>query len=483
MIPNNFSPRIPPLDHPVIKTPGTTKTTLEHISLGVFPRICSDLGTARAMGLTSRHFYNQIFSNGFPWRSLLMGLFPNFHDEVPTDMENLDFYRYFTQIGVNLRDGKCQEVMLEGHQGLVNAMIIEGDLLITGSEDRTIRIWKIKTGELLLTIAQGEPVTALAIRERSDGSKMIISGSKGCKVKFWNMANGESLGGFEHNCGSRTDEINTLWMRNSKLFTTCSNGATGICEFAKPLKTRTFASYKDLATSVCIDENDFILSFGFESRDYRGYLIEKSRIVIYDLLEQKPNRFFKTVDEIFTFLKVHENSVFAATKHGEIYIWDLEKGTLCGKMRMPGRRNILSMLTHSNQLIVALENLSKNRSEIKIWNLPISVPMLEQALPDHRSVAIDEVVHNLFICRGDKLVSASWGSNAFQRLKGLKDPTIVSKTIHIWDIKSGNLLWTFKEENQKCMEDIHYPTLVDQGKIFSALPNGSIRVLNFSPSN
>jgi WD40 repeat protein len=80
---------------------------------------------------------------------------------------------------------------LYSHTGGVNAVAIspDGQELASGSVDKTVKIWDLRTGELLLTLS-GHTSEVWAIAISPDG-KTLASGSGDRTIKLWDMATGE----------------------------------------------------------------------------------------------------------------------------------------------------------------------------------------------------------------------------------------------------------------------------------------------------
>ncbi|WP_445637595.1 WD40 repeat domain-containing protein [Nostoc sp. DSM 114161] len=80
--------------------------------------------------------------------------------------------------------------LLKGHSGKVNTLAIsaDGKTLVSGGEDKTVKIWNLQTGELKQTLAgHTGKVNAVAI---SADSKIIASASNDKTVKIWDLNGG-----------------------------------------------------------------------------------------------------------------------------------------------------------------------------------------------------------------------------------------------------------------------------------------------------
>lgn len=82
---------------------------------------------------------------------------------------------------------------LSGHNDVVDGVAIapDGEMLVSGSWDRTIKIWNLSTGELIRTLeGHSEIVNAIAI---SPDGKFLASGSKDNMIKLWNLQTGQLI--------------------------------------------------------------------------------------------------------------------------------------------------------------------------------------------------------------------------------------------------------------------------------------------------
>jgi WD40 repeat protein len=85
---------------------------------------------------------------------------------------------------------------LTGHGSLVQAVAVtaDGKRVISGSHDKTVKVWNLETGEEQLTLT-GHSSLVLAVAVTADGTR-VISGSSDNTVKVWNLETGEEIATF-----------------------------------------------------------------------------------------------------------------------------------------------------------------------------------------------------------------------------------------------------------------------------------------------
>ena len=96
--------------------------------------------------------------------------------------------------------------VLEGHTSAVNALAMSVDqrTLVSGSDDKTVRIWDLVAGqELRSLIGHGDRVQAIAI---SPNGRLVASGDGESLIKLWDLMTGEAIA----DLAGHTGAINAL---------------------------------------------------------------------------------------------------------------------------------------------------------------------------------------------------------------------------------------------------------------------------------
>lgn len=146
-----------------------------------------------------------------------------------------------------------------GHSDKINALAVslDGKVLVTGSSDKTVRIWEVFTGKQTLTF-QGHLGWVTAVAIRPDG-KQVASGGEDGSVRLWPLADAD-----EHRAA--VDAQAPLWSAayspdGSKL---ASGGADKIIRVydANVKSAKPLTGHKRAVTAVAFYGNDKLVSAG-----------------------------------------------------------------------------------------------------------------------------------------------------------------------------------------------------------------------------
>jgi WD40 repeat protein len=94
---------------------------------------------------------------------------------------------------VLLKDAK-EAARFRAHRGAVNSIAFspDGRLLASGSQDRTVRLWSLREGQLVGTL-KGHSDNVNSVAVSPDGS-LLASGSADKTVRLWSLSRGEPAG-------------------------------------------------------------------------------------------------------------------------------------------------------------------------------------------------------------------------------------------------------------------------------------------------
>ncbi|GAB0132239.1 hypothetical protein EsDP_00000680 [Epichloe bromicola] len=121
--------------------------------------------------------------------------------------------RRYIQRGPPAQESDCPYFIrvLTGHTHSVRAISAHGDTLVSGSYDSTVRVWRISTGESLLVLrGHSQKVYSVVLDHRRN---RCISGSMDSLVKIWDLATGACL----HTLEGHTLLVGLLDLRDERL--------------------------------------------------------------------------------------------------------------------------------------------------------------------------------------------------------------------------------------------------------------------------
>ncbi|KIM79211.1 hypothetical protein PILCRDRAFT_74639, partial [Piloderma croceum F 1598] len=104
---------------------------------------------------------------------------------------------------LHLKTGKADDWpaivgILEGHMGLVSAATFsqDGKRIVSGSYDKTIRVWDAETGDVVVGPLEGHTDLVRSVAFSQDG-KRIVSGSNDQTICIWDAETGDIVGSLD----------------------------------------------------------------------------------------------------------------------------------------------------------------------------------------------------------------------------------------------------------------------------------------------
>ncbi|WNL35109.1 WD40 repeat domain-containing protein (plasmid) [Arcobacter cryaerophilus gv. pseudocryaerophilus] len=184
--------------------------------------------------------------------------------------------------------------ILDGHSDSVSNLTIseDGKYIISGSVDKTIKIWDFKTSECLRTL-EGH-VDAISIVTISKDGKYIVSGSKDKTIKIWDFKTSECLRTLEGHFGS----INSLVISpdNKHIVSASEDKKVKIWDFNSGKCLISFNGYLGNTCSLAISPDG-------------KYIISGSNNETINIWELSSNKNIYTIDSNFE-LAIDEQGFF-----------------------------------------------------------------------------------------------------------------------------------------------------------------------------
>ncbi|MCC5652758.1 serine/threonine protein kinase [Nostoc sp. XA013] len=233
-----------------------------------------------------------------------------------------------------------------GHSKAVLALAIspDGQTLVSGSEDNTIKVWNLKNGHEILTITgHSKQVNSVAITP--DG-QTLVSGSDDKKIKIWNLKTGEEISTIIANSGN----ILSVVISPDQTAIGGSDGTVALWNLKTGNYIRTLAMHEYRVTSVAISPNGYVAS---GSWDTTIKVWPKSTFTGHS----------KGVSSVA--ISSNEQIIVSASEDKTIIVWNLTTGeqiyTLSGHS---GAVNSVA-ISPDGQTVVS----GSDDEKIKVWNL------------------------------------------------------------------------------------------------------------------
>lgn len=153
-----------------------------------------------------------------------------------------------------------KSTILKGHSRPVNSAVFNKDesLVITGSDDMTIRIWDSMTGALISTANLGSPVMSLAI---SPDDKIIVVSTKDGYLRTFSITHGNAV--LQDSLAQESyARFVTFNPKGSEVFACYTNGNLLVCNSSNLSQVKAYKISKKGATCVSFDKNGQRMALG-----------------------------------------------------------------------------------------------------------------------------------------------------------------------------------------------------------------------------
>ncbi|KAI2633402.1 WD40 repeat-like protein [Xylaria nigripes] len=155
--------------------------------------------------------------------------------------------RKYIQTGSPVNDADCPYFIrtLQGHTHSVRAIATHADTLVSGSYDSTVRVWRISTGETV-HVLQGHIQKVYSVVLDVERNR-CISGSMDSFIKIWDLETGSCL----HTLEGHTLLVGLLDLRDERLVSAAADSTlriwdpkTGLCQSALTAHTAAITCFQ-----------------------------------------------------------------------------------------------------------------------------------------------------------------------------------------------------------------------------------------------
>ncbi len=304
---------------------------------------------------------------------------------------------------------------LQGHDKSVRSVSIsnDGKIIVSGSEDKTIKVWNLETGKTHTLTGHDGEVWSVSI---TDNGKTIVSGSEDKTIKVWNLETrkGELIDTLTGHHGS------VLSVSISKDGQTIVSGSNDKTIKVWNLETRkgelihTLTGHHGPVISVNISNDGNTIVSGSKDKTIKVWNLETEKKLIHTLTGH-------TGSVLSVSISKDGKTIVSGSDDKTIKVWNLEtrKGKLKGELirTLTGHDSWVESVSISNdgKTIVS----GSDDKTIKVWNLETGAEI--PTLTGH-----DYQVNSVSISKDGKTI-----------VSGSKD-----KTIKVWNLETGELIRT-----------------------------------------
>lgn len=342
-----------------------------------------------------------------------LNILPNNNIPQATDIADFNKNEIFIDIQRNvalhvIADFLATPKILNRHNKEINAMITHNDKLITASDEGSVNIWNIDTGELLHVLEIPKSEQCIGVRKlKIKGNYLAIGFSSirrepGNIIKIWNIDTYQLMHTFK-----ASHRIESLTMNHDKIIVGMGgpgNGKIMIWDIHNGMLLHTFKAHDNRIMTLAID--DTILVTGSDDNTAKIWNINN-----YQLLHS-----LEGFNWWVTVVAIHDDKVITGSMDKTIKIWDKNNGQL------------LYIFTEHNGYINALAILnnkvisgSEDRT-IKIWDINTGEVF-------HTLIGHTKGIAKIFI-NNNTILSTS------------------SDSTRTWDINTGNKLYTISHKTK-----------------------------------
>ncbi|CAD6196126.1 unnamed protein product [Caenorhabditis auriculariae] len=294
--------------------------------------------------------------------------------------------------------GSC---VLRGHDDhVITCMHIHGDILVTGSDDNTLRVWSIDQGICRFTLT-GHTGGVWTSHITSDG-RYIVSGSTDRTIKVWSTADGS----LRYTLSGHTSTVRCMSMYGSILVTGSRDTTLRVWDIEEGSCVRVLSGH--LAAVRCVQfDGEVVVSGGY---DFTVKVWSAANGTCERTLQGHSNRVYSLLYDS------DRRLVISGSLDTSIRVWDMTRreGEECTVV-LTGHTSLTSGMQLRGDILVSCNA----DSHVRVWNIKTGTCIFLLTGPNGHTSAITSL--QFF---DDDVVATSSDDG----------------TVKLWDIKKGTFI-------------------------------------------
>ena len=321
----------------------------------------------------------------------------------------------FSEWTKDLRSNDPQMIISLGHSDSVNSIAFspDGHFVLSGSSDKTIKLWNTKTGKLIQTIESHSGL--IESGALSPDGHYILSGSYNGTIELWNLKTGVLI----HSMHGHTKSVKSIAFSpdGSYAISGSKDKTLKLWNIETGKLVRTMEGHGSWVSSVAFSpDGRYILSGSFD-KTIKIWNVETGRLI-------------RTMESLSTSItsvtfSPDGNYILSGSYDGVIEIWDVETGVLFRSMH--GHSGAVNSITFSPDGHYVLSG--SNDATIKLWD--IETGKLIKTMKGHYA----------------EIHSVAFSPDGYYALSGSKCYNSRSNyiTIALWNLNTGKIVQTMGE--------------------------------------
>ncbi|ORY28936.1 hypothetical protein BCR33DRAFT_772685 [Rhizoclosmatium globosum] len=368
---------------------------------------------------------------------------------VPQETKYFEQYSHLVTARITIGAEKnWGPLTLTGHSSMVRSVAFSPDsrTVVSGSEDQTVKLWSVETGECVKTLA-GHSLSVRSVAFSPD-SRTVVSGSEDQTVKVWSVETGECV---KTLAGHSLSVRSVAFSPNSRTVVSGSEDQTvKVWSVETGECVKTLAGHSLSVRSVAFSPNSRTVVSGSEDQTVKLWSVETGECV-------------KTLaghSDAVNSVAFHPDSTTVVSGSGDhtVKLWSVETGE-CIKT-LAGHSDSVNSVALSLRTVVS----GSNDQTIKLWSFETRNCVKVQNLAGHDGIVFSvafpdyspQTVVSGFADKQIRLWSAETGEYVKNTARhhgkvcsvafSPDSKTVISesndKTIKLWSVETGECIET-----------------------------------------